>query len=73
MFNWELRIDADEFWLSDLKEDLTLGFRTIAEVEDIITKSYGTEKITLDDEEDNILYKVNVGDVWLGTLKKNIS
>lgn len=69
LFDWEICIDTDEFWASDLKEDLDLGFKTAAEVEEIITKSYGTEKSSLDDGDD-ILYKVNVGDVWLGTLKK---
>ena len=69
LFDWEICIDMDEFWASDLKEDIDLGFKTTAEVEEIITKSYGTDKVSLDDGDD-ILYKVNIGDVWLGTLKK---
>lgn len=69
LFDWEAHIDADKYWESELKEDIELGFRTEAELNKIRNKSYKTEKIKLSYGED-ILYKVNVGDVWVGTLKK---
>ena len=69
LFDWEIYIDADMFWESEIREDIDLGFKTTAEVEEIINKSYTTEEVSLS-YGDDILYKVNVGDVWLGTLKK---
>ncbi|WPK10674.1 hypothetical protein R6U77_12355 [Lysinibacillus louembei] len=64
-FQWELHIAADDYWASDLKEDIDLKLRTIVDVEKIIHRSYRMEKI-----QNDVLYKVNVGDVWVGTLKK---
>lgn len=69
LFHWETHIHAYEYWESELKEDIESGFKTEAEVEDIKNKSYKTEKLRLS-YGDDIRYRVNVGDVWLGTLKK---
>lgn len=68
LFEWEVYINDDMYWDSDLKEDIATGFQTQAEVEEIINKSYIAEKVKLS-HGDDILYKINVGDVWLGTLK----
>jgi len=67
MFDWELCIDADEYWESEMKE-----YMKLAEIEEIINKSYRTKKVS-SSYGDDVLYKVNVGDVWLGTLKKRIT
>ena len=68
LFQWELHIDADEYWDSELIEDIELGFKTVTEVEDIKSKSYQTKKIQLSYGDDT-RYRVDTGDVWLGTLK----
>ncbi|WP_264740044.1 hypothetical protein [Cytobacillus firmus] len=39
------------------------------EVKDIINRSYKTEKLDLAIYDEEYIYKVNVGDVWVGTLK----
>ncbi|WP_246234823.1 hypothetical protein [Bacillus aquiflavi] len=67
LFDWELHIDAEIYWESELKEEIELGYRTKADVEEIRNKAYKTEKVGLGDD---VLYKVHTGDVWLGTLKK---
>lgn len=72
LFHWELHIDRDEYWESEFTEDIESGFKTKSEVEDIKNKSYKTEKISLSYGNDT-RYRVNVGDVWLGTLKKGNS
>lgn len=64
-FQWELHIAADDYWASDLKEDIDLKLRTVVDVEKIIHQSYRMEKI-----QNDVIYKVNVGDVWVGSLKK---
>lgn len=69
LFNWEAHIDAEKYSEEELIEDIESGFRTEAEVNAIRNKSYETEKIKLSYGND-VLYKVNVGDVWVGTLKK---
>ncbi|MGG3925134.1 hypothetical protein ABET51_03890 [Metabacillus fastidiosus] len=69
LFDWEAHIAAEIYWGTELKEDIVLESRTKGEVNEIINKSYKAEKVKLSYGND-ILYKVNVGDVWLGTLKK---
>ncbi|WP_410981780.1 hypothetical protein [Bacillus cereus] len=69
LFEWEAHIDVDVYWGGELKEDMNLGFKTKDEVDEIINQSYKNEKIKLNDGYD-ILYNVNVGDVWVGTLKR---
>ncbi|ERI11631.1 hypothetical protein [Aneurinibacillus aneurinilyticus] len=68
-FDWEAHIDAEKYWEEELKEDIESGFRTDTEVNEIISKSYETEKVKLSYGND-VLYKVNIGEVWVGTLKK---
>lgn len=69
MFDWEAHIDTEMYWDEELKEDIVTGFRTKDEINEIINKAYKIQKIKLSDGDD-VLYKVNVGEVWLGTLKK---
>lgn len=69
LFDWEPHINDEKYWDEELKEDIESGFRTKDEVNEIINKSYRSEKVRLS-YGDDILYKVNVGDVWLGTLKR---
>ncbi|NPC91863.1 hypothetical protein HOO54_06350 [Bacillus sp. WMMC1349] len=64
LFEWKACIDADMYWAEYLKEDIDLGFMTENEVRGIINKSYKTENY-----HNDTLYKVNVGDVWVGTLR----
>ncbi len=71
LFNWEPHIEADIYELGDLKEDIQYGIRTEDEVTDIINQSYKTEKLDISNYGEETLYKVNVGDVWVGTLKTN--
>ncbi|MGL4522227.1 MAG: hypothetical protein ACRCWQ_06730 [Bacilli bacterium] len=68
LFDWELYIDANMYWESEMQEDIELGFHTIAEINAIKNKSYSAEK-----KNDDVLYKVSVGDVWLGKIKKEIT
>ncbi|MEN1935906.1 hypothetical protein AAIE21_09835 [Paenibacillus sp. 102] len=69
LFEWETHIDANKYWEEDLKEHIKLGLSTENEISEIINNSYKTEKIKLNYGYD-VLYKVNVGDVWVGTLKR---
>lgn len=69
LFDWEAHIDTEMYWDEELKEDIVTGFRTKDEINEIINKAYKIQKIKLSDGDD-VLYKVNVGEVWLGTLKK---
>lgn len=64
---WELAIDADRYWLSDLQKDMEWGFSTEKDIEAIQNKAYASETITLSDGED-MVFKVRVGDVWLGEI-----
>ncbi|WP_053367935.1 hypothetical protein [Bacillus sp. FJAT-27245] len=70
LFDWEAHINAEVYFEKELVEDLQLGFRTEAELNKIRNQSYVNETIQFSYGND-ILYKVNVGDVWVGTLKKS--
>lgn len=69
LFDWEAHINAETYCNEELKEDIVSGFRTKDEVNEIINKSYKTEKVKLS-YGDDVLYKVNVGDIWMRELKK---
>lgn len=69
LFEWEAHIDANKYWEEDLNENIELGLSTKDKISAIINKSYKTEKIKLNYGYD-VLYKVNVGDIWVGTLKR---
>jgi len=66
-FKWELAIDSDNYWLSDLREDIPLGFKTDKDIEVIKNKAYKNETVNFSYGEDTV-YKVKVGDVWLGEI-----
>lgn len=66
-FQWELAIDADRYWLSDLQEDINWGFKTEKDIEAIQDKAYASETVRSGAGEDTV-YKVRVGDVWLGEI-----
>jgi len=66
-FEWELAIDSDNYWLSDLQEDIGLGFRTDKDIEAIRNKAYKHETVKVSFGEDTV-YNVKVGDVWLGEI-----
>lgn len=63
--NWELAIDSDHYWLSELLDDISTGFKSTQKVEAIKSKAYECETVKLSYGEDTV-YKVRVGDVWLG-------
>jgi len=65
--NWELAIDSDDYWLSDLEEDISLGFRSGKDIEAIKNKAYKYATVKLSFGEDTV-YHVRVGDVWLGEI-----
>lgn len=67
-FEWELAIEADYYSLSELNEDIVLGFRTEKEIKGIQNKAYQQENIQSNNGE-NILYSVKIGDVWIGEYK----
>ncbi|HEY4430695.1 MAG TPA: hypothetical protein VGN87_06615 [Paenibacillus sp.] len=66
-FKWELAIDSDDYWFSELQEDIDLGFRTDKDIEVIKNKAYKYETVKLSFGEDTV-YNVRVGDVWLGEI-----
>ncbi|CAM4517052.1 hypothetical protein [Paenibacillus typhae] len=66
-FKWLLAIDSNKYWLSELKEDIPLGFKTAKGVEVIKNKAYKCDTLTLNYGEDTV-YSVKVGDVWIGEI-----
>lgn len=66
-FKWEHAIDSNDYWLSDLQEDIGLGFKTDKDIEAIKNKAYKCETVKLSTGEDTV-YNVRVGDVWLGEM-----
>jgi len=67
-FKWELYKDSDYYWLSQLQEDIELGWRTEKEIEAIKAKAYHLESVELGNGMDTLLH-VKVGDVWLGEIR----
>jgi len=74
LFDWKLHIDSDTYMESDLMEDLHEGLMTEKEVEKIKKQAYQVTTIPWDGKPEKV-YSLQVGDVWVGTLKdeyKNI-
>jgi hypothetical protein len=69
MFDWKLCIEADVYWSNNLEENIKLGLSTEQEVNEIIRQSYRMDKIEYNNET-TYVYSVDVGDVWVGTLKR---
>lgn len=67
-FEWKLAIEADYYLLSELNEDIGLGFRTEKEIKNIQNKAYKQVTIQSNSSE-NLLYSVQMGDVWIGEYK----
>lgn len=63
-------IEADYYSLSELNEDIALGFRTEKEVICIQNKAYKQEIIQSKNDK-NVLYSIKMGDVWIGEYKTN--
>lgn len=68
-FKWELAIDAYKYWLSELDEDVRLGFSSPKRKESIQRRAYKSETLQLNYGEDT-LYKIRAGDVWIGQWKE---
>lgn len=69
LFDWEAHINTYWFWESELDSSSPYGAFTEAEVNELRNKTYEIEKYK-GFRGNNTEYKVNVGDVWVGTLKK---
>lgn len=69
-FDWELHIDSDQYLLSELQEDLNLGYRTQKDIECIKKKAYKIDSINLSDIFDTV-FNVKVGHVWVGEMKRS--
>ena len=68
-FEWELTVDSDKYWLSELQADIQLGIGTVGDIEAVKNKAYKTETMKLSYGWDTI-FNVKVGDVWLGEIIK---
>ncbi|ANY65557.1 hypothetical protein BBD42_03080 [Paenibacillus sp. BIHB 4019] len=64
-FGWQLHIDAEFYYESELDDDLASGFRTEREVKRIKSRAYNVEKQQWGGQPDT-LYKLQAGDVWVG-------
>lgn len=67
-FEWELHIDTDYYDENDLNERIMDGFSTEKEVQAIKDKAYKIRRISNENETD-LQYCIDKGDVWIGTLK----
>ncbi|RNB92477.1 hypothetical protein EDM56_01930 [Brevibacillus fluminis] len=68
-FLWELHIDSDNYWISDILEDIQLGFKTEKQVETLKRRAYKSETVEVSYGKDE-LYKIKVGDIWVGQSKQ---
>lgn len=66
-FKWELALESEYYSLSELQDDVGLGFRTNKSIEAIKNKAYKRETVKISTGEDTV-YSVRLGDVWLGEL-----
>lgn len=69
-FDWALHIDSDQYLLSELQEDLNLGYRTQKDIECIKKKAYKIDSINLSGIFDTV-FNVKVGHVWVGEMKRS--
>lgn len=70
MFDWHIHIDSDVYTESDLIDNIQQGWTSENEVEAIKGKAYKVETVHLSDGDTDKTYSVNVGDVWVGSIKK---
>ncbi|MCP1357227.1 hypothetical protein [Aneurinibacillus migulanus] len=66
-FAWQLHIDSHSYWLSEIQEDIQLGFHTEKQVAAIMRKAYKSESVKLSYGIDTV-FKIKAGDVWVGEL-----
>lgn len=72
LFHWDLHIDAYNYYEKEMKNDIQLGLMTEEEMKSIIANAYKTEKVTSYYGGEDVCYRINVGDVWVGTLKREV-
>ncbi|KAA0547103.1 hypothetical protein FZW96_14090 [Bacillus sp. BGMRC 2118] len=70
MFDWELHIDSENYDSVDLLEDIKEGWRTEKQVNNIRKKAYKTE-VMESNNRTHYIYHVDVGDIWIGSLKRD--
>lgn len=71
MFDWQQHIDCDVYTECDLIDNIGKGWMSEGEFEAIKRTAYKVESIHLSGEIDKT-YSVQVGDVWVGSIKKDI-
>ncbi|RIX59228.1 hypothetical protein D3P08_03470 [Paenibacillus nanensis] len=69
-FDWCQHIDCDVFTECELLDNVQRGWMSEKEIEAIKGKAYKVETIHLSDGDTDKTYSVQVGDVWIGTIKK---
>lgn len=69
MYDWQHCIDCDVYTESDLIDNMLRGWMLSDEINTIKSKAYKVQVIQLSNGEDDKTYSVQVGDVWVGTLK----
>lgn len=67
LFVWEQCIDSNMYWESELQDNIADGYETIANYNNIVRRSYESGQMKLSYGDDTF-YKINVGDVWLGSV-----
>lgn len=69
-FDWAFHTDSDQYLLSELQEDVNLGYRTQKDIECIKKKAYRIDPINLSGTFDTV-FNVKVGYVWVGEMKRS--
>ncbi|MFD1885797.1 hypothetical protein [Paenibacillus wenxiniae] len=68
--DWQLCIQEELYWSKELQHNVAKGVQTEAEVQCLIDRAYATETVQYGGEEQTV-YNVRTGNVWLGTWKTN--
>lgn len=71
MFDWHLHMDSDTYTESDLLDNIERGWMSEREFERIKGKAYNVDTIHLAGDDVDRIYSVRVGDVWIGSIKRN--
>ncbi|WP_241675075.1 hypothetical protein [Paenibacillus luteus] len=70
-FDWKLHLETEVHLESDLIDHIQHGWSTATQAERIRKRAYRTETITQTDGTPDIIYCVEVGNVWVGTLQSS--
>ncbi|GIO05694.1 hypothetical protein J31TS6_17220 [Brevibacillus reuszeri] len=70
IFDWHQHIDCAIYTESDLIDDIQRGWMSENEFKAIKEKAYKVETIHLSDGNIDKTYSVQVGEVWVGSIKK---